>query len=94
MLTKKRCPEASKIPPGELEAILGGLPPASTTGAYGELLVGLPDGPAPESAEAAAIYLIAAVEGLTLQRLERGETPELARARAMFIDSAPAAISR
>ena len=42
--------------------------------------------------EAAAVYLIAGVEGLALERLDRGETPELAGARRMWVRSVPAAM--
>jgi AcrR family transcriptional regulator len=57
-----------------------------------ELLGDLDDGPSKRSANAAAVYLMSGVEGLALERLERGETPELRRARAMFVSSAPGAI--
>jgi len=43
-------------------------------------------------AEAAAVYMVACLEGLMLDQVERGETPELARARAMFVDSMVAAV--
>lgn len=42
---------------------------------------------------AAAVYVIAALEGLVLERLERGETPELRRAREWFLASAPRIIA-
>jgi AcrR family transcriptional regulator len=38
--------------------------------------------------EAAAIFLIAGVEGLALERLERGETPALGRARGRWVEAA------
>jgi AcrR family transcriptional regulator len=44
-------------------------------------------------AEAAAVYLIACLEGLALEQLERGESPALERAREMFVRSAPSAIA-
>jgi TetR/AcrR family transcriptional repressor of bet genes len=56
------------------------------------LLREVEDGPPTRQAEAAAVFLIAGVEGLALERLDRGETPELRRARAMFVRSAPVAI--
>ncbi|MEX2195166.1 MAG: TetR/AcrR family transcriptional regulator [Thermoleophilaceae bacterium] len=43
--------------------------------------------------QAAAVYLIAALEGFTLERLERGETAELRRARDWFLESAPRIIA-
>jgi AcrR family transcriptional regulator len=58
------------------------------------LLARVKDGPRKSAdAEAAAVYLIAALEGLALEQLERGESPALARAREMFVRSARAAIS-
>ena len=65
---------------------------------YREVLRGLlarvKDGPRKSSdAEAAAVYLIACLEGLALEQLERGESPGLKRAREMFIKSAPAAVN-
>jgi AcrR family transcriptional regulator len=51
------------------------------------------DGPAPRQRDAAAVYLIAGVEGLALERLDRGETPELRRARDLWTRSAAVAIS-
>jgi AcrR family transcriptional regulator len=59
----------------------------------GELLRAIADAPRPREVDAAAVYLIAAVEGLSLEQLDRGDTPELRRARAMFERAAPAAIS-
>jgi AcrR family transcriptional regulator len=57
------------------------------------VLARVKDGPRGSSdAEAAAVYLIACLEGLTLEQLERGESPGLKRAREMFIKSAPAAV--
>jgi len=51
-------------------------------------------GPRGAAAEAAAVYLIAGVEGLAMERLERGETPALRRARELFVATAPRAIAR
>jgi TetR/AcrR family transcriptional repressor of bet genes len=58
-----------------------------------ELLRGLEDAPPRRALNAAAVYLIAGVEGLALERLDRGETPDLRRARRMFERAAPVAIS-
>jgi AcrR family transcriptional regulator len=57
-----------------------------------ELLRELEDGPAPAELDACAVFLIAGVEGLSLERLDRGETPELLGARELFVRSATAAI--
>ena len=56
------------------------------------LLRRISDGPPEPDVAAAAIYLIAGVEGLSLERLDRGDTPELRRARALFERTAAAAI--
>ncbi len=66
---------------------------ASFRAILGDLMRGVDDGPPPQRAAAAAVFLIAGVEGLSLERLDRGDTPELRRARAMFERSAPAAIA-
>jgi AcrR family transcriptional regulator len=58
------------------------------------LLGSIDDGPAPSQRDAVAIYLIAGVEGLALERLDRGETPELRRARDLWTRSAAAAITQ
>jgi TetR/AcrR family transcriptional regulator, transcriptional repressor of bet genes len=58
-----------------------------------ELLRGAEHGPPPRRAPAAAVYLIAGLEGLALERLDRGETKALAGAKEMFVRSATAAIS-
>jgi AcrR family transcriptional regulator len=57
-----------------------------------ELLRGIDGAPGGRRLDAAVVYLIAGLEGLALERLERGDTPELRRARTMFIRSAGAAI--
>jgi AcrR family transcriptional regulator len=57
-----------------------------------DLLSEVEDGPPARQTDAAAVYVIAGIEGLALERLDRGETPELRRARAMFVRAAPAAI--
>lgn len=52
------------------------------------------DGPrSSDDAEAAAVLMIAALEGLALEQLERGETPALERAREMFVASASVVVS-
>jgi len=58
-----------------------------------ELLSAAADGPPPRDAEAAAVFVHAGLEGLALERLERGETPALRQAKRMFVASAPAAVS-
>jgi AcrR family transcriptional regulator len=56
-----------------------------------EQLARVTDGPASSSeAEAAAVYMVACLEGLMLEQMERGETPALKRARTMFVDSVAA----
>ena len=66
---------------------------AGWRGALIDLLVEAPDGPPKRKAEAAAVYLIAGVEGLALERIEQGDTPALHRAAEMFVGVAPAAVS-
>jgi AcrR family transcriptional regulator len=58
-----------------------------------ELLRELPDGPPARELDGIVVYLIAGLEGLSLERLERGETAELRRARAHFIAAASAVLS-
>lgn len=58
-----------------------------------DLLVRAPDGPPKRRAEAAAIYVIAGLEGLALERLDRGETAALRRAMEMYVRSATVAVS-
>jgi AcrR family transcriptional regulator len=59
-----------------------------------DLLAGLDNPPPKRDHEGLAVYLIAGLEGLGLDRLDRGETPELRRARELWTQSAAAAISR
>ena len=59
-----------------------------------ELLRGLGDGPPKRDLDACAVFLIAGLEGLALERLERGETRELRAARRMFVDAAAGAVAR
>ncbi len=56
------------------------------------LLREVEDGPDEESAEIAAVFLIAGLEGLMLERLDRGETVALDGAREMFVRSATQAV--
>jgi AcrR family transcriptional regulator len=58
------------------------------------LLGQIEDGPPPRERDAAAVYLMAGVEGLALERLDRGDTRELHRARDLWTRSAAAAISQ
>jgi AcrR family transcriptional regulator len=46
-----------------------------------------------QGSEAASVYVIAGIEGLALERLDRGETPALKQARELFVTSASAALS-
>jgi AcrR family transcriptional regulator len=60
----------------------------------GQLLARVKDGPrTSKDVEAGAVYLMACLEGLALEQLERGESPALKRAREMFVRSVPAAVS-
>jgi AcrR family transcriptional regulator len=56
------------------------------------LLTAAEDGPAKRDAEAAGIYVLAGIEGLVLERLDRGETRALKRAMRMFVNSAASAL--
>ncbi len=47
----------------------------------------------PTRLRTATVFVIAGFEGLALERLERGETPELGRARRLFVRTAADAIS-
>jgi TetR/AcrR family transcriptional repressor of bet genes len=58
-----------------------------------ELLTAAEDGPSKRDAEAASIYVLAGIEGLALERLDRGETRALKRAMRMFVGSAAGALS-
>lgn len=62
--------------------------------ALGNLLAGASDGPSHAAAnEAAAVFVIAGLEGLALERLDRGETAALAEARELFVRGAVAAVA-
>jgi AcrR family transcriptional regulator len=60
----------------------------------GDLLSGTGDGPPPRGAEAASVLVIAGIEGLALERLERGETPALRRARELWVRAAVGVLQR
>jgi TetR/AcrR family transcriptional regulator, transcriptional repressor of bet genes len=51
------------------------------------------DGPSPAKARTLALMVNAGIQGLALERIERGPTPELKQARELFIRSAVAAAS-
>ena len=57
-----------------------------------ELLRDLDRPPASGDVDGIVVFLVAGLEGLSLERLERGETPALVRARALFVEGATAAI--
>jgi AcrR family transcriptional regulator len=57
-----------------------------------EVLRGLDADIAADELDAIAIFIIAGLEGLSLERLDRGDSPALRRAREIFIRSAIAAI--
>jgi AcrR family transcriptional regulator len=44
-------------------------------------------------ADAAALFMLACLEGLMLEQLERGESPALKRAREMFVSAVETAVS-
>jgi TetR/AcrR family transcriptional regulator, transcriptional repressor of bet genes len=57
------------------------------------LFLGAADRPSSRAeAEAGVVLVMAGVEGLALERLERGETPALTRACELFVTSASAAV--
>ncbi|HEV7918396.1 MAG TPA: TetR/AcrR family transcriptional regulator [Solirubrobacterales bacterium] len=55
-------------------------------------LLATEDGPGEDTAGAASVFIIAGLEGLVLERLNGGETEDLAHARRMFIKAARVAI--
>jgi len=59
-----------------------------------ERLVSAADGPSPGRADAGAVFVIAGLEGLMLERLDRGETAALDGARKLFLASAAAVLAR
>ena len=58
----------------------------------GELVARVADGPPRADLDAATILFIAGLEGLALEQLARGESPELRRAREIFVGSVPAVL--
>jgi AcrR family transcriptional regulator len=46
-----------------------------------------------QGSEAASVFVIAGLEGLALERLDRGETPALRKARELFVSGVGAALS-
>jgi AcrR family transcriptional regulator len=65
---------------------------ASWRAVLANLLAQTEDGPPPKRSEAAAVYVLAGIEGLALERLDRGETPSLREARKIFVRSATLAL--
>lgn len=57
------------------------------------LLTEASDGPPPARARVLTVMVMAGIQGMTLERIERGATPERKRAREMFIRSAVATAS-
>ena len=57
-----------------------------------ELLRGLDRPPAAADIDGIVVFLVAGLEGLSLERLERGETAALIRARRLFVGAATAII--
>lgn len=53
-----------------------------------------PDGPPKRKTQAAAILAIAGVQGLLLERIERGPGPELEQARELFVRSIVLAVAQ
>jgi len=58
-----------------------------------DLLRNAEDGPPPGQARTLALMVNACIQGLALERIERGPTPELKRARELFVEGAVAAAS-
>jgi AcrR family transcriptional regulator len=52
------------------------------------------DGPPPKRAESGAVFLLAGLDGLALERLGTGETPALKAAQEMFVKAAAASLTR
>jgi hypothetical protein len=58
-----------------------------------EQLARVTDGPSSsDEADAVAVYMVACLEGLMLDQVERGDTPGLVRARRMFVASLGAVV--
>ncbi len=62
-------------------------------GVLAGLLAEAEDGPPRRVLDPATIFVIAGIEGLMLERLDRGETKALRRARELFVSSAVAALA-
>jgi TetR/AcrR family transcriptional regulator, transcriptional repressor of bet genes len=58
-----------------------------------ELLRDADDGIDPKAAGAASVYLIAGIEGLCLEWIERGDTPALRRAKDLFVRASVAELT-
>jgi TetR/AcrR family transcriptional repressor of bet genes len=59
-----------------------------------ERLIAAKDGPKPKQAPAATLLIIAGVQGMALERIERDPGPELERARELFVRSVALAVGR
>jgi AcrR family transcriptional regulator len=59
-----------------------------------ELLRGLPEPPPARDLDGIVVFLVAGLEGLALERLGRGDSAGLQRARAHFVEAASAVASR
>lgn len=59
-----------------------------------ERLVAAKDGPTPKQAEAATLLILAGVQGMSLERIERDPGPELERARELFVRSIVLVVAR
>lgn len=59
-----------------------------------ERLLAAADGPPPRAVDAGTVFVIAGLEGLMLERLDRGETAALEGARKLFLASAVAVLAR
>jgi AcrR family transcriptional regulator len=55
------------------------------------LLTEASDGPSPARARVLTVMVVAGMQGMTLERIERGPTPERKRARELFVRAAVAA---
>jgi len=52
------------------------------------------DGPPPKKAESGAVFVLAGLDGLALERLSTGETPAYKAAQTMFVKAAASALTR
>ena len=62
-------------------------------GVTADLLTAATDGPPASDGDTASVFVIAGIEGFALERLDRGETPALQRARELWVQAAVAALS-